>query len=182
MPAQARLGMEWQPHLRGELLEIRPMGEGDFDLLYAVASDPLIWELHPARDRWQEPVFRELFAESMASGGAMVVIERATGAVIGSSRYYAHDPVARTVEIGWSFLARKFWGGVYNREMKRLMLVHAFQHVDTVEFFVGPTNFRSRRAMEKIGGTLLGERENHTGRPSVVYALTREAFAEHFAR
>jgi len=180
MPVGTRVGVEWQPRLEGELLEIRPMGEGDFDALFAVASDPLIWEQHPARDRWQEPVFRELFAESMASGGAMVVIERETGTVIGSSRYYAHDPVARTVEIGWSFLARKFWGGVYNREMKRLMLTHAFQHVDTVEFFVGTSNFRSRRAMEKIGGTLLGERENHTGRPSVVYAVTREGFEKSF--
>jgi RimJ/RimL family protein N-acetyltransferase len=178
---QPRLGAEWQPLLIGELLEIRPLEAGDFDALYAVASDPLIWEQHPARDRWQEPVFRELFAESMASGGAMLVIERATGQVIGSSRYFNHEPARRTIEVGWSFLARAYWGGTYNREMKRLMLGYAYQHVDVVELLIGENNLRSRKAAEKIGAKLLGPRTNHYGRISVVYALSRDDFAKHFA-
>jgi len=181
MLEMTRLGAEWQPLLIGELLQIRPLEEGDFDALYAVASDPLLWEQHPARDRWQEPVFRELFAESIASGGAMIVIERATGQVIGSSRYFNHEPARRCIEVGWSFLARAYWGGTYNREMKRLMLGYAYQHVDVVELLIGEDNLRSRKAAEKIGAKFLGPRTNHYGRISLVYALTKEEFEKSFA-
>ena len=100
-----------QPTLRGDLLELRPLRADDFDALFAVAADPLIWEQHPDSDRCQEPVFRAFFAEALASGGALVAIDRADGRVIGSSRFHGYDPAAGVVEIGWTFLARAFWGG-----------------------------------------------------------------------
>ena|SRR5579862_3508354 len=140
-----------QPTLGGDLLELRPLRAGDFPELYAVASDPLIWEQHPASDRYKEDVFREFFREAMESGGALVAIDRKTGRIIGSSRFYAYDPAAGEIEIGWTFLARSHWGGAYNREMKQLMLRHAFQFVKNVVFLIGPLNLRSQRAIEKIG-------------------------------
>jgi RimJ/RimL family protein N-acetyltransferase len=120
--------------------------------MFRVASDPLIWELHPASDRYQEPVFRRFFDEAVASGSAFAFVERASGRIIGSSRYHGWDPDAREVEIGWTFLAREFWGGSYNAEVKRLMLDHAFTFAESVVFWVGEHNYRSQRAMEKIGG------------------------------
>lgn len=163
--------LDLQPTLTGDLLELRPLRRDDFEALYAVARDPLIWEQHPANDRWKREVFEQFFEDAMASGGALAVFDRATGAMIGSSRYNAYDPIAREVEIGWTFLARPYWGGIYNGEMKRLMLAHAFQAVDTVIFIVGLTNWRSQRAVEKIGGIRAGTRVDATGRESLVFRL-----------
>jgi RimJ/RimL family protein N-acetyltransferase len=150
---------ELQPHLVGEDLELRPLRPEDWAALFAAAADPLIWEQHPASDRYQEPVFREFFQGALESGGAFVVIDRASGAVIGSSRYRAFDAAKSSIEIGYTFLARAYWGGKYNAEMKRLMLIHAFQFVETVVFVVGSENIRSQRAMEKIGGVRAAERD-----------------------
>jgi RimJ/RimL family protein N-acetyltransferase len=144
---------------------------GDWQALYAVASDSFVWEQHPARNRHEIEVFRTFFDEALASGGALVVIDRANGLVIGSSRFHGYDEAKSEVEIGWTFLARLYWGGVYNGEMKRLMLDHAFAFVDRVVFIIGPENRRSRRAIEKIGGVLEGMRRDDTGRESVVYVI-----------
>jgi RimJ/RimL family protein N-acetyltransferase len=168
---------ELQPTLRGELVELRPLREDDFRELYAVASDPLIWEQHPASDRYREDVFREFFRGALESGGAFVVSDAKTGRVIGSTRFCGYDEEKGEIEIGWTFLARSHWGGAYNGEMKRLMLEHAFGFVESVVFLVGPENMRSRRAVEKIGGVLEGSRPNAAGRDSVVYRITASAFA-----
>jgi len=168
-----------QPVLRGELLELRPLRADDFEELFGVASDPLIWEQHPEPDRCTEPVFRAFFDESLASGGALVALDRATGRIIGSSRFHGHDPERSVIEIGWSFLTRAYWGGRYNGEMKRLMLEHAFERVERVIFIIGPDNVRSQRAVEKIGGVRAGTTLDGKGRERVVYELTP---ARHGAR
>jgi RimJ/RimL family protein N-acetyltransferase len=175
--ADARASFDPQPTLAGELVVLRPLRPADFDALYAVARDPLVWEQHPAHDRWREPVFRALFGESLASGGALVAEERVGRRVIGSSRLHGHDAARREVEVGWTFLAREFWGGRYNGEMKRLMLAHAFRWVDRVIFVIGADNLRSRRAVERIGGVLAGTRTELDGGERVVYAITAGAFA-----
>ena len=169
--------LELQPVLTGELVRLRPLREEDYDALYAVARDPLIWEQHPASDRYQPDVFREFFRVAMESGGALIAVDAATGAVIGSSRYHDYNEARRDVEIGWSFLARAYWGGRYNGEMKRLMLTHAFRVVDTVLFLVGPANIRSQRAVERLGAVRAGMRRDPHGRENVVYALTPAAYA-----
>jgi RimJ/RimL family protein N-acetyltransferase len=161
-----------QPELSGELLALRPLAPADWDALYAVASDPLIWEQHPASDRWREPVFRAFFEEALASGGALAAIDRSDRRIIGSSRFRLSDASAREVEIGWTFLARSHWGGACNGEMKRLMLDHAFGFADSVVFLVGPGNMRSQRAVEKIGGRVAG-RTVRLGRESLVFRLAR---------
>lgn len=147
--------MNRQPTLQGERLLLRSLQADDWEGLFAVASDPLIWEVHPARDRWQESVFRAFFADALAKGGALVAIDRQSGAIVGSSRYQNYSEEAGgSVEIGWTFLARELWGGSFNREMKRLMLGHALDAVERVHFVVGEDNLRSRQAMTKIGGIL----------------------------
>lgn len=168
-----------QPILTGERVVIRPLRAEDWEPLYAVAADPLIWELHPAHDRWQEPVFRRFFEEALACGGGLAIVDKATGRIIGSSRYDAHDPANDEIEIGWTFLGRDYWGGAYNREIKRLMLDHIHLYVGTVVFIVGQDNLRSRRAMEKIGGRLI-EGRHHRGTGGVfpdhvIYAIRRDA-------
>lgn len=164
---------EFQPTLTGELVELRPLREDDWAELFAVASDPLIWELHPQPDRYKEEVFRRYFRGAMDSGGAFAVIDRATGKIIGSSRYHDYNPEKSQIEIGYTFLARSYWGGTYNAEMKRLMLTHAFTFVDCAVFVVGKMNYRSQRAMEKIGGQRTGELVELDGRVNVVYEIRK---------
>ncbi len=143
---------DFQPVLSGDLVALRPVRAEDWQEMFAAAADPLIWEVHPARDRYTEPVFREYFDSALASGTALTILEAKSGTIIGSSRYHDYRPELGEVEIGWTFIARPYWGGAYNGEIKRLMLGHAFRFVDTVVFLVGETNIRSQRAMEKIGG------------------------------
>jgi N-acetyltransferase len=160
-----------QPTLTGELVELRPLRAEDFAELYAVASDPALWEQHPESDRHEADVFEAFFARQLASGGALVVVDAQTGAVIGSSRYHGYDAERSEVEIGWTFLARSRWGGVYNRELKRLMLEHAFRFVRSVIFVVGVGNHRSQRAVEKIGAVRVGTRLDDAGSESFVYRI-----------
>jgi len=161
-----------QPTLTGELLQLRPLRPDDFDALYAAASDPLIWEQHPESDRYTRDVFQRYFDGAIESGGAFAVIDRRTSRIIGSTRYHGYDEAASEIEIGWTFLERAYWGGAYNGEMKRLLLAHAFRFVKRVVFLVGPTNIRSQRAMEKVGGVREGIRPNAVGRESVVFVIT----------
>jgi RimJ/RimL family protein N-acetyltransferase len=163
---------ELQPVLTGELVTLRPMREEDFPALFAVASDPLIWEQHPEPDRYTEPVFRKFFSGGMESGGAFIVLDRQDGRVIGSSRFAEYDEAKSEIEIGWTFLARSHWGGRYNREMKQLMLQHAFRFVQRVIFRVGPNNRRSQRALENIGASYLGP-ETHRGAEYALFEIAR---------
>jgi RimJ/RimL family protein N-acetyltransferase len=167
-----------QPVLVGDLLRLRPLRFEDFPALFAVAADPLIWEQHPSRDRYMEDVFKVFFRESMDSGGALIAVDSRDGRVIGSSRFFGYDEDAREIEIGWTFLARTYWGGIYNGEMKKLMLQHAFQFVNSVVFLVGPQNLRSQKALEKIGAVRAGSRRDASGRESIVYQITASAFVK----
>jgi RimJ/RimL family protein N-acetyltransferase len=144
------------PHLKGELVELRPLRPDDWDELFAVASDPLIWEQHPESDRYKEDVFKIFFEDALRSGGAFVVVDTKTQQIIGSTRFHGYDSEKSEIEIGWTFLAKKYWGGRYNRQMKHLMLAHAFKFVENVVFFVGENNIRSQKATEKIGAIKSG--------------------------
>ena len=166
-----------QPHLKGELIELRPLAPEDWDELFAVASDSLIWEQHPERDRYKEDVFRIFFKDALESGGAFVVIDTKSRQMIGSTRFYGYDPEKSEIEIGWTFLARKYWGGRFNAEMKRLLLNHAFKFVESVVFFVGEDNVRSQKAMEKVGAIKVGMATracgNHPPVQNVKYVIRR---------
>ena len=175
------MSFDLQPHLKGKLLELRPLAPGDWDELFAVASDSLIWEQHPERDRYKEDVFRVFFKDALESGGAFVIIDVKTQHIIGSTRFYGYDPEKSEIEIGWTFLARKYWGGRYNAEMKRLLLNHAFKFVDSVVFFVGEDNVRSQKAMEKVGaikvGTATRTYGNHQPARNVKYVIKNRKIA-----
>ncbi|HMG74475.1 MAG TPA: GNAT family N-acetyltransferase [Pyrinomonadaceae bacterium] len=173
-----RARFELQPHLVGDLLEVRPLRPEDWESLFAVASDRLIWEQHPANDRYKVEVFKEFFREALASVGALIVIDRETQQIIGSSRYFGLEPARSEIEIGFTFLARSHWGGKYNGELKRLMLDHAFKFVENVVFLIGTTNIRSQKAVEKIGGVLIEPREKTiqgTAVEQVVYRIKKPA-------
>ena len=171
------MALDLQPHLKGDLIELRPLRPEDWEELFAVASDSLIWEQHPENDRYKEDVFKVFFREALESGGAFVVVEKKNREIIGSTRFYGYDPAKSEIEIGWTFLARRYWGGQYNQEMKELLLDHAFEFVETVVFYVGQKNFRSQKAMEKIGaikvGTATRAYGNHPAALNVKYVIRK---------
>jgi RimJ/RimL family protein N-acetyltransferase len=171
------MAFDLQPTLKGELLELRPLRAEDFHDLYAVASDPLIWEQHPNNDRYQPEVFKEFFRQAMESGGAFVALDAKDGRIIGSSRFHGYNQEKNEIEIGWSFLARPYWGGRYNGEMKQLMLRHAFRFVDSVIFLVGVQNWRSQKALEKIGAVRVGLGPDTRGHESFIYQIKGADFA-----
>lgn len=127
-------GFDLQPHLTGELIELRPLRPGDWDELFAVASDSLIREQHPERDRCKEHIFKIFLREALECGGAFAVIDSNIQQIIGSTRFYDYNPEKSEIEIGWTFLAQKYWGGRCNREMKDLQLGHAFEFVEKAIF------------------------------------------------
>jgi RimJ/RimL family protein N-acetyltransferase len=170
---------DFQPTLIGPTVTVRPMSVSDWPQLFAAAADPEIWKVHPVPDRYTEPAFRKFFDGGVESKKAFVLVDRASNRLIGSSRYNDYKPAEREIEIGWTFLARSHWGGATNREVKRLMLDHAFGFVDTVVFWVGEKNFRSQGAMKKIGGVLrdgIFERPVSDGTPYVIFEIAKDRY------
>ncbi len=148
------MNINWQPsHLQNSIVQLKPLEISDFERLYEVASDPLIWEQHPEKDRFQRPVFQKFFDGAVASGTAFLIIDAGTGQVIGSTRFYGYDSENSSIDIGYTFLARRCWGSVFNRAAKELLLDYAFRFVEKVHFHVGLYNTRSFIAVTRLGAT-----------------------------
>jgi RimJ/RimL family protein N-acetyltransferase len=164
-----------QPTIQNERVRIEPLAPRDLEPLYAVASDRLIWEQHPNKERYKREVFEKYFKGAIESGGAVRVIDATNDELFGCSRYYDYDPQRSQVSIGYTFIARSRWGRNYNRALKTLMLEHAFKQVGRVVFEVGVNNLRSRRAMEKLGGVFAGEQSvayvGEAASPNAIYHI-----------
>lgn len=167
-----------QPTLKNEFVRIQPLKETDFEALYAVASDPLIWEQHPNKDRYKREVFENFFKGAMESRGAFLVFDQQSNQVIGSSRFYEWDPEKKIVAIGYTFFARDHWGSTYNPALKKLMMGHAFQFADSVVYHIGAQNIRSQKAIERLGAKKIAEMEmEYYGEPSklnFLYEIRKE--------
>lgn len=148
-----------QPTLENEFVKIVPLNENDFEVLYNISSDPLIWEQHPNKDRYKREVFETFFKGAIESGGAFLVFDKQTGEAIGSSRFYDYNAENKSVLIGYTFLARSHWGSKYNPALKKLMIQYAFQFVDSVIFHIGANNIRSQKAIERLGASKIDELE-----------------------
>ncbi len=165
-----------QPTITGNLLSITPLTPSHLEPLYKVASDPLIWEQHPF-PKHERNVFNEFFDIALNSKGAIIITDIKTNVVIGTSRYY--NPAEDEVFSGYTFLARSHWGGTYNRELKQLMLGHAFKFVSKVYFDIGEQNLRSRRAIEKIGASFVKNQEIK-GKPYTLYCIEKSDYERDF--
>jgi RimJ/RimL family protein N-acetyltransferase len=172
---------DFQPTLIGPTVIVRPVMAGDWPELFHAGSDPEIWKVHPRFNRYTELEFRTYFDSAVTSKMAFVFVDRATQKLIGSSRYFGYDAKFSEIEIGWTFIVRKYWGGATNREVKRLMLDHAFGFVDTVIFWVGEQNWRSQGAMTKIGGVRrdgLFTRELSGATPHFIFEIGKGRYLE----
>jgi RimJ/RimL family protein N-acetyltransferase len=172
-----------QPVLQNELILLQPLQQSDFERLYEVASDPLIWEQHPNKDRYKREVFQTYFEGAMESKGALLVIDKQSGEIAGSSRFYDYNEAENSLLIGYTFISRKFWGKAYNPAMKALMIDHAFQYVDKILFHIGANNVRSQIAIGRVGAAKQKELSvAYHGEPEKLnfeYLLTKENWQRH---
>jgi RimJ/RimL family protein N-acetyltransferase len=176
--------IDLQPTLTNPLVIAMPLQQSDFEILYKAAADPLIWEQHPNKNRYQRSEFENYFKGAIESGGAFLVKDAQTGEVIGSSRYSDHDAATKTIAIGYTFFIRSHWGTGHNYALKKLMLDHVFQFVDTVHFYIGAVNKRSQISLERFGAVKTGEKEMaYYGEPAkldYIYAITKTQWQQRY--
>lgn len=169
--------MDFKAVLEDDLVHMRPLTAEDFDALFSISSDPLLWEQHPVKERSTPEGFKKWFEDAMASDKAFYITDKETGKPVGTSRYNETKEDPNAIEIGWTFIAREFWGGKYNRVVKKLMMDHAFTRYDKILFFVDKHNFRSQKAVEKLGGRRISELNGQSPGPrtdkSYVYCIDR---------
>ena len=167
-----------QPTLENENVILHPLQDKDFDDLYAVASDPKIWEQHPNKDRWKNEVFKVFFDGAMQSKGAFKIVNKASGHVMGSTRFYDHNQEENSISIGYTFYGREYWGKGFNHSVKSLMLDYIFQFVSKVHFHIGAENIRSQIAIGRLGTTKIDEQEiayfGEQAKLNYIYCLTKE--------
>lgn len=167
-----------QPILENKKVILYPLAEWDFDDLYKAASDPGVWEQHPNPNRWKLEEFRTYFEGAIQSKGAFKIVDKQTGAIIGSTRFYDYSEQENSILIGYTFLASEYWGKGFNHAVKSLMLDYIFQFVTKVYFHIGAKNIRSQIAISRIGAVKCGELDvNYYGEESrlnFVYEISRE--------
>lgn len=146
-----------QEVLENENYKLVPLQEQDFEKLFAVASDPKVWEQHPNKDRYQREVFRNFFDGALESKGAFLIVDKRNDKVLGSTRFYDYNEKNKSISIGYTFYGTASWGKGINHQVKALMLDYIFQFVDGVYFHVGKINIRSQKAMEKLDGIKIDE-------------------------
>ncbi|MES2410770.1 MAG: GNAT family N-acetyltransferase [Bacteroidota bacterium] len=163
--------------LQDDLIKLSPLQEKDFESLFEVASNPLVWEQHPNPNRYKLEDFTNYFKGAIESKGAFLIVDTATSETVGCSRYYDYNEEDNSVLIGYTFIGTKFWGNGYNKALKKLMLDYAFQFVDKVYFHIGAFNIRSQKAIEKIGATKVDEFEveyyGETSKLNFVYLINK---------
>lgn len=176
------MNFELQPNLANDIVTLQPLKKDDFETLYTIASDPLMWEQHPNKDRYKRNVFETFFQGAIESKGAFLILNAATGEPIGSSRFYEIDEEKKQVAIGYTFLSRNYWGTTYNRAVKSVMLNHAFKFVNKVIFHIGASNIRSQKAIEKLGAKKISELEmeyyGEEKKLNFVYQIDKESWEE----
>jgi RimJ/RimL family protein N-acetyltransferase len=164
-------------HLKTENLLLRPLTQTDFETLYNIASDPMLWEQHPNKYRYKKEEFQNYFEGAILSQGAFIIIDTTTNQTMGCTRFYDHDPTNKTILIGYTFIGRKYWGKGYNQSLKKLMLDYIFQYVSSVYFHIGNQNYRSQKAIEKIGAKKIAEQQveyyGETPKMNYIYQINK---------
>lgn len=167
-----------QKILENHEYQLIPLQQGDFESLYEVASDPKVWEQHPNKDRYKREVFENFFKGAMESKGAFKIIDKSSGNVLGSTRFYDFDESKKSIFIGYTFYGTNSWGKKVNPKIKKLMLDYIFQFVDKVYFHIGKENFRSQISLERLGGQKVAEEEvayfGEPTRTNFVYEIKKD--------
>lgn len=171
-----------QPVLEDQLVILRPLQRGDFEDLFRISHNPLVWQQHPAKERSEIGGFSRFFQDALDSGSAFCILDKKNKNIIGTTRFNPSAEISNAIEIGWTFIAPEFWGGTINKSIKNLMLEHAFTGYEYVLFYIHSENFRSQKAVEKIGARPVKMLENKrlTERftASMIYMIAKDDFKQ----
>jgi RimJ/RimL family protein N-acetyltransferase len=175
--------------LEGALIRLEPLAETHLAALCAVGLDDELWRWTPKQVRTSDDM-TDYIAFALGEQRAeralpFVIVDRATGAAIGSTRYGAIEPAHRRLEIGWTWLGRPWQRTAANSEAKYLLLRHAFETLGCirVELKTDALNERSRSAIRRIGareeGTLRQHMITASGRirDTVYYSILADEWA-----
>lgn len=169
--------------LEGSVIRLEPLTSSHLDSLCAVGLDPELWKMTltnvQTREEMQSYIEAALRAQEQGTALPFVIVERATGTVVGSTRYMNIDPPNRKLEIGSTWVAKRWQRTAVNTEAKYLLLRHAFEEWGClrVEFKTDVLNTQSRNALLRIGakeeGVLRKHQITQTGRvrDSVYYSI-----------
>ncbi|WP_166267762.1 GNAT family N-acetyltransferase [Marinobacter caseinilyticus] len=153
--------------LVGTVVTLRPLRASDAQGLMAAASDGRLWELWftgvPSPASIEQYLASALSEQSQGRALPFVVVDNASGNVIGSTRFCNATPQHRRVEIGYTWYAQRFQRSAVNTECKYLLLGHAFEHLSAiaVEFRTHWHNRASREAIARLGAKQDGVLRNH---------------------
>lgn len=171
--------------MAGVRVRLAPFEDAHVEPLRAAcAEDPDIWEIYPVSlaGAHFDPSLRLLRA--LPGWTMFAVLDDAdAGRLVGMTSYLPVPGAEDVIEIGATYIAPGVRGGPFNAEMKQLMIARAFeQGFAAIQFRIDTRNARSRRAVEKLGATLVEVREGDlttwTGyvRDTAVYRLGRNNF------
>lgn len=115
-----------------------------------------------------------------------IVFDKAKQKYAGSTRFGMINWKDKVLHIGWTWIGKEFQGTGLNKNMKFLMLRHAFEDMEfeKVEFRIDERNERSRKAVEKIGAALEGILRSDTvmidgfRRNTCCYGIIKEEWSE----
>lgn len=148
--------------LQGTNINLVPLEEKHLEELYTAAADKELWALIPTDCSERDTFYKTYeFAISERTAGnqyPFVIIHKETNKIIGSTRLFEIYPADKKLEIGWTWITKDYWGTTINLECKLLLLTYCFETLKTnrVQLKTKDTNFRSRKAIEKIGGIFEG--------------------------
>ncbi|HKF52209.1 MAG TPA: GNAT family protein [Candidatus Acidoferrales bacterium] len=153
--------------LMGHYVQLEPMLPAHRDLFVEVGLDEELWRWIPDPVRTPEEMsaYVDAALAQQASGVSLpfTIVERASGEVIGSTRYANIERVHRRIEIGWTWVAIPWQRTPVNTECKYLLLRHAFEALGCirVELKTDSLNEKSRNAIARIGAREEGIFRNH---------------------
>lgn len=157
--------------LETELALLRPLHADDADALVAAASDGRLWELWytqvPDADSVASYVAEALREQQLGRALPFVVVERASGQVVGTTRYCHADAANRRLEIGYTWYASRCQRTALNTQCKLALLQQAFEVLGcvAVEFRTHWHNHQSRAAIARLGAKQDGVLRNHRLEP-----------------
>jgi len=184
--------MNWIKHpviLEGEKVKLVPMQKEHLPELIEAGKDPLIWEQLPVdgsrKGNMAMYINEAILKRVNGDQYPFTVLDRKTGAAIGSTRLFELFPEHKKLEIGWTWYDSRCWGRGYNTECKLLLLTFCFETlgVNRVQIKTRNSNIRSQQAIKKIGGKLEGilrkDRIMHSGevRDTMVFSIIDDEWA-----
>jgi len=169
--------------LSGAYATLEPLAQAHLDGIRAAASDGELWRLWytsvPAPERTDDWLATALDMRERLGAMPFAVRDNASGAIVGSTRYFNVDAANRRLEIGHTWYAKRAQRTPINTECKVLLLTHAFEALRcvAVEFRTHWFNHASRTAIARLGAKQDGVLRNHqlmpdgSRRDTVVFSI-----------